>query len=144
MRGRPRHGDALDRSASRVRFIGAVLLLLGRRFGVVLDLARKHPEFLAGVSIHPARRDAIDGAPRKEREAVEQEPSEENQQSAPNDLANQRAVVTLRDVAGWSSEEVCNALELTETNQRVLLHRARAKVRRALEEYFDDQEGAEP
>ena len=58
--------------------------------------------------------------------------------------ANQRAVVTLRDVAGWSSEDVCNALELTETNQRVLLHRARAKVRRALEEYFDDQEGAEP
>ena len=47
----------------------------------------------------------------------------------------QRAVITLRDVEGWSSDEVRNALELTETNQRVLLHRARAKVRRALEEY---------
>lgn len=47
----------------------------------------------------------------------------------------QRAVITLRDVEGWSSDEVRNALELTETNQRVLLHRGRAKVRRALEEY---------
>jgi RNA polymerase sigma-70 factor, ECF subfamily len=51
---------------------------------------------------------------------------------------NQRAVITLRDVEGWSSEEVCNALELSETNQRVLLHRARSKVRRALERYFDE------
>lgn len=46
---------------------------------------------------------------------------------------NQRAVLTLRDVEGWSSDEVCNALDLTESNQRVLLHRARAKVRAALE-----------
>ena len=51
---------------------------------------------------------------------------------------NQRAVITLRDVEGWSSEEVCNALELSETNQRVLLHRARSKVRRALERYLDE------
>jgi RNA polymerase sigma-70 factor, ECF subfamily len=51
---------------------------------------------------------------------------------------NQRAVISLRDVEGWSSEDVCNALELTETNQRVLLHRARAKVRRALEEYLGE------
>jgi RNA polymerase sigma-70 factor (ECF subfamily) len=46
---------------------------------------------------------------------------------------SQRAVITLRDVEGWSSQEVCNALDLSETNQRVLLHRARAKVRKALE-----------
>ena len=52
--------------------------------------------------------------------------------------ASQRAVITLRDVQGWSAEEVCNALELTETNQRVLLHRARSKVRRALEEYLSE------
>jgi RNA polymerase sigma-70 factor (ECF subfamily) len=50
----------------------------------------------------------------------------------------QRAVITMRDVEGWAAEEVCNALELTETNQRVLLHRARSKVRRALEEYFSE------
>ena len=48
----------------------------------------------------------------------------------------QRAVITMRDVQGFTSEEVCNALDLTETNQRVLLHRARAKVRDALEEYM--------
>jgi RNA polymerase sigma-70 factor, ECF subfamily len=48
----------------------------------------------------------------------------------------QRTVMTLRDIDGLSAEEVCNALELTETNQRVLLHRARAKVRAALEEYM--------
>jgi RNA polymerase sigma-70 factor (ECF subfamily) len=42
----------------------------------------------------------------------------------------------LRDVHGWSSEEVRNALDLSETNQRVLLHRARTKVRRALEDHF--------
>jgi RNA polymerase sigma-70 factor (ECF subfamily) len=47
----------------------------------------------------------------------------------------QRAVITLHDVEGWSADEIRNALELTETNRRVLLHRARAKVRRALEEY---------
>jgi RNA polymerase sigma-70 factor, ECF subfamily len=49
---------------------------------------------------------------------------------------SQRQVMTLRDVEGWSSEEVCNALELSETNQRVLLHRARTKVRRALDDYL--------
>ncbi|MCB9559784.1 MAG: RNA polymerase sigma factor [Kofleriaceae bacterium] len=45
----------------------------------------------------------------------------------------QRQVVVLRDLDGWSSEEVCNALDLTETNQRVLLHRARARLRASLE-----------
>jgi RNA polymerase sigma-70 factor (ECF subfamily) len=50
--------------------------------------------------------------------------------------ANQRAVISLRDVEGWSSEEVRNALDISEVNQRVLLHRARSRVRRALEEYI--------
>jgi RNA polymerase sigma-70 factor (ECF subfamily) len=50
----------------------------------------------------------------------------------------QAEVLRLRDVAGWTSDEVRNALDLTETNQRVLLHRARAKVRRALDRYFGD------
>ena len=49
----------------------------------------------------------------------------------------QREVMTLRDVQGWSSAEVCNTLDITETNQRVLLHRARSKVRAALELYFE-------
>lgn len=50
--------------------------------------------------------------------------------------ASQRAVISLRDVEGWTSEEVRNALDLSEVNQRVLLHRARARVRRTLEEYL--------
>jgi RNA polymerase sigma-70 factor (ECF subfamily) len=49
---------------------------------------------------------------------------------------SQRTVITLRDIQGLSAEEVRNALDLTETNQRVLLHRARSKVRSALEEYM--------
>ena len=45
----------------------------------------------------------------------------------------QRAVITLRDVIGAPAEEVRNALGITDTNQRVLLHRARTKVRAAIE-----------
>jgi RNA polymerase sigma-70 factor, ECF subfamily len=52
---------------------------------------------------------------------------------------SQQQVITLRDIQGWSSEEVCNVLELSETNQRVLLHRARSKVRVALEDYMADR-----
>ena len=50
----------------------------------------------------------------------------------------QGQVIQLRDVEGWSSEDVRNVLEISETNQRVLLHRARSKVRAALEEYLGD------
>jgi RNA polymerase sigma-70 factor, ECF subfamily len=49
----------------------------------------------------------------------------------------QRIVITLRDVQGCSAEEVCSALEVSEGNQRVLLHRARSRVRAALEEHLD-------
>jgi RNA polymerase sigma-70 factor (ECF subfamily) len=52
----------------------------------------------------------------------------------------QREVITLRDVDGWSSEEVRNALEISETNQRVLLHRARSKVRGAIERHLNPME----
>jgi len=48
--------------------------------------------------------------------------------------ATQQAVVTLRDVDGLTSAEVCAILDITEGNQRVLLHRARTRVRAALEQ----------
>src|SRR5262249_54496128 len=48
----------------------------------------------------------------------------------------QRLVLTMRDVNVWTAEEVCNVLAISETNQRVLLHRARSKVRGILETYF--------
>lgn len=51
----------------------------------------------------------------------------------------QAAVIALRDVEGLSSEEVCDALGLSEGNQRVLLHRARARVRQALAEHLDGE-----
>jgi RNA polymerase sigma-70 factor, ECF subfamily len=49
----------------------------------------------------------------------------------------QRAVITLRDVQGCGAQEVCDALDITAPHQRVLLHRARSRVRAALERHFD-------
>jgi RNA polymerase sigma-70 factor (ECF subfamily) len=49
---------------------------------------------------------------------------------------SQRAVITMRDVEGLPSEEVAEILDITEGNERVLLHRARSKVRRAIEEHL--------
>jgi RNA polymerase sigma-70 factor (ECF subfamily) len=51
---------------------------------------------------------------------------------------NQRTVITLRDVEGWDAADVCNALSLSQTHQRVLLHRARSRVRAALERYLTE------
>lgn len=53
----------------------------------------------------------------------------------------QRAVITLRDVEGWSSADVCNILDISETNQRVLLHRARSRVRRELTVWLERRGG---
>jgi RNA polymerase sigma-70 factor, ECF subfamily len=51
----------------------------------------------------------------------------------------QRIVITLRDVEGWTAREVIDLLGISETNQRVLLHRARTRVRHALHVYFDEE-----
>jgi RNA polymerase sigma-70 factor, ECF subfamily len=48
----------------------------------------------------------------------------------------QRRVIVLRDMEGWSAEEACDLLDLSEANQRVLLHRARSKARAALEAHL--------
>jgi RNA polymerase sigma-70 factor (ECF subfamily) len=51
--------------------------------------------------------------------------------------ARQRIVITLRDIEGYTADEVCVILDITAANQRVLLHRARGIVRGRLEAYFD-------
>jgi RNA polymerase sigma-70 factor (ECF subfamily) len=66
-----------------------------------------------------------------------QETIQQVQQAIATLPTQQREVITLRDVEGWSAEETCQCLNLSENNQRVLLHRARAKVRRALESYLE-------
>jgi RNA polymerase sigma-70 factor (ECF subfamily) len=52
----------------------------------------------------------------------------------------QRTVVALRDMHGFDSNEVCELLDITIANQRVLLHRGRAVVRQALETYLADEQ----
>jgi RNA polymerase sigma-70 factor, ECF subfamily len=51
----------------------------------------------------------------------------------------QHLVILMRDIEGWSAGEVCQALAISEANQRVLLHRARSKVRRSLETYLEPE-----
>ncbi len=53
--------------------------------------------------------------------------------------AQQRSIVTLRDLEGFSSEEVCNVLGLSESNQRVLLHRGRTRLRAVLEKTLGER-----
>ena len=51
----------------------------------------------------------------------------------------QREIISLRDIEGWTAEETCAFLGISEVNQRVLLHRARSKVRTLLEHYFEEE-----
>jgi RNA polymerase sigma-70 factor, ECF subfamily len=53
----------------------------------------------------------------------------------------QRTVIELRDIQGCTSTEVCQLLDISEANQRVLLHRARSKARALLERYLDERAG---
>jgi RNA polymerase sigma-70 factor (ECF subfamily) len=55
----------------------------------------------------------------------------------------QRVVISLRDVMGNSSDEVCQMLEISPANQRVLLHRARAAVRSHLAPYLESDPAAD-
>jgi len=95
-------------------------------------LAPDDPVWPGGWVVAPARWSPADRLVAKETleivsQAIEQLPP------------NQRAVISLRDIEGWGSDEVCNVLGLSDSNQRVLLHRARSKVRTALERYFQGE-----
>ena len=70
-----------------------------------------------------------------ELQALSQELRERVQAAIEQLPDSQGTVITLRDVEGWTASEVCALLGISEANQRVLLHRARSKVRRTLEEY---------
>jgi RNA polymerase sigma-70 factor, ECF subfamily len=102
--------------------------------GPTVDPSRFHAEgdrFLHGWVSFPA---SWDGVP--EDRLLSAETLERVTEAIESLSGAQREVITLRDVEGWTSAEVCNHLGISETNQRVLLHRARAKVRAALEEYL--------
>jgi RNA polymerase sigma factor (sigma-70 family) len=72
-----------------------------------------------------------------EREVLASEAREQIALALADLPVRQRSVIVLRDVEGCTSEEVCEILEISPANQRVLLHRARTAVRRRLEDYFE-------
>jgi RNA polymerase sigma-70 factor (ECF subfamily) len=107
-------GDDLDRpSWDPSAFLGPGEEWAGHWSTLPFDWRGLPEERVSGAETLRTIREAIDGLPPMQAE-----------------------VIRMRDVMGWTSEEVRNALGLTETNQRVLLHRARASVRRALEDHF--------
>ncbi len=71
-----------------------------------------------------------------ERRLLSQECMDQLQQAIGELPTAQKSVVTLRDVSGWTAGEVCELMEISEANQRVLLHRARSKIRSAMESYL--------
>ena len=106
----------------------------------------------SGPTVDPARFQGPDGAypghwtsvgaprpwPEPERRVLDREIGEVITRALDELPERQRLVVEMRDVAGMSAEETCAALQLSPENQRVLLHRGRAVVRRALEVYLRD------
>jgi RNA polymerase sigma-70 factor (ECF subfamily) len=76
-----------------------------------------------------------------ESRVLSREAGEQLQKAIDSLPPNQRLVLMLRDIEGCSTHEMCNALGIGETNGRVLLHRARARVRAALEPYLTQPSG---
>ena len=77
-----------------------------------------------------------------EQRAVDAETLETIREAVDRLPPSQREVITMRDLLGWSPTEVCDALELSDANQRVLLHRARSTVRATLERRYDERRGS--
>jgi RNA polymerase sigma-70 factor (ECF subfamily) len=117
------------RESRSARFIGALSAETG---------ASESPD-PSGLD-HPAQPSAgPDSSP--ERRLLTEELREKLEAVIDELPSNQRTVLWFRDVEGWSSEEVCNVLAIQETNQRVILHRARSRARAALEPYLEGARG---
>jgi RNA polymerase sigma-70 factor (ECF subfamily) len=82
-----------------------------------------------------------DPDPSPEAELLTKEAGEHIQRAIGALPASLRVVLTMRDVEGLSSKEVCSILRIRETHQRVLLHRARTRVRVALQAYVEAGRG---
>jgi RNA polymerase sigma-70 factor (ECF subfamily) len=83
--------------------------------------------------------DVLDGATEPAERVIELD-TVRRLRAAIDDLpAAQRQVIVLRDLRGWSSGEVCDELAISEANQRVLLHRARARLRARLEDVYRER-----
>jgi RNA polymerase sigma-70 factor (ECF subfamily) len=92
-------------------------------------LDQQHPRWPGHWASPPARWDVLPEEHLAGRETLDA------LKAAIEDLpSKQRQVIVLRDIDGWQAEEVCELLELSDANQRVLLHRARSKVRQVLED----------
>jgi RNA polymerase sigma-70 factor, ECF subfamily len=104
---------------------------LGPTFSPNRFLPPDHPEWPGHWASPPASWDGLPLARLEARETLE------HVRAAIEQLPPlHRQVITLRDMEGWSSAEVRELLDLTPANQRVVLHRARARVRAALESYL--------
>ena len=101
-------------------------------------LAADHPQWPGHWAIPPRRWDED-----PERALLSKETQAHLKKIIAGLPRSQREVITFRDIEEWTSEEVCNVLGITETNQRVLLHRARSKVRAGLENFFQAQRSAD-
>jgi RNA polymerase sigma-70 factor (ECF subfamily) len=140
--------DRFEGRSSLRTWLASILLnkakTLGRRERRVLPfsfLGRRREEGRDEPAVDPdrfqSRRDQEPGAWARPPLAWESPEERLSQDEARRVLFD---VITLRDIGGFTAAEARNALGLTETNQRVLLHRARSKVRAALERHFQAEE----
>lgn len=105
-------------------------------FGETVDPERFLPagsRFEGYWAVAPSRFFAL-----PEEQLLAQETTELVEEAIQDLPARQQQVMRLRDIEGWSSEDVCDSLSISAANQRVLLHRARAAVRAALESHFSE------
>jgi RNA polymerase sigma-70 factor (ECF subfamily) len=125
---------AKTRWARDARVVASAVLTASEPSGPTVDPAR----FQGPDGDYPGHWTSV-GAPRPwdqpEHNALDREIIEVLEQALDRLPERQRLVVEMRDVEGMSAEETCAALHLSPENQRVLLHRGRAVVRRALEVY---------